>query len=304
MGPKVTVKANVPKVTTPKISGKVTAGTKAGAKATVKDATVDLTGSCPQAKWMGLTTVATVASKGLTICKDMKSTCCDAASMTSYKTKFDAYTKRVSAMMWSMGKLPLMNVAALAELSDKMNMPSKTPVAPAATDKKRRLQSLTAKAAAKAPKASVKVTVPKVAVKAAVKVPKVKVTVPKVSVPKVSVKAGVKSAVTVPKVAVKAGVKSAVTAPKLSGKITTPKVKLTTPKVAVKKTVKVSLKLTAPAKPKPSMWNMSADGKTKNANQAQWAAAWNAANKLANKRGSVQSYGLKCFTSALTLRAH
>merc|ERR1712021_279452 len=66
---------------------------------------------------------------------------------------------------------------------------------------------------------------------------------------------------------------------------------------------KVSLKLTATAKPKPSMWNMSADGKTKNANQAQWAAAWNAANKLANKRGSVQSYGLKCFTSALTLRA-
>merc|ERR1711935_459701 len=200
--PKVTVKANVPKVTTPKISGKVTAGTKAGAKATVKDATVDLTGSCPQAKWMGLTTVATVASKGLTICKDMKSTCCDAASMTSYKNKFDAYTKRVSAMMWSMGKLPLMNVAALAELSDKMNMPSKTPVAPAATDKKRRLQSLTAKAAVKAPKASVKVTVPKVAVKAAVKVPKVSVPKVSVTVPKVAVKAGVKSAVTVPKVAV------------------------------------------------------------------------------------------------------
>merc|ERR1712164_66416 len=108
--PKATAKVTTPKATTPKakLHIKLKAGASTGAKAAVKTQAKKLEGTCPYAAKFGMTMVPAYEHTDKSVCKSLKSTCCDAKSMTKFAEDFKTWTANLSKTMWTLMRIPAM----------------------------------------------------------------------------------------------------------------------------------------------------------------------------------------------------
>merc|ERR1712166_968194 len=202
--PKVAVKGGLKIKTGLNISGGLKLGGKANIKVAAKPAAPKPTGTCPMAVKMGFETTEAYNRTDKSVCKSLKQSCCKAESMKTFGLNFKAWMKQTSKTMWTLCKLPTIAGVVMGNLSaatcpkakkdddkkddkkdekkddkkddkkDEKNddkKDGKKDEKKATDAKKRILQAL---------KVSGGVKVPKVAIKAKVAVPKVKigVTVP------------------------------------------------------------------------------------------------------------------------------
>jgi hypothetical protein len=296
------------KVKLPSVSIGGSASTKTGA-------TVDLKGSCPQAKTMGFVASAKpVASAGLNLkfCTSLASTCCTPESINTYGDSWVKYTKDLSHAMWSIAKTSTAAANLISNLKTGFGDAARVPAKAAA---KRILQSMVAKApaakasatgSAKAPAAKASATGSakgSVGVKATVKVPTVKATV-KVPTVKATVKVPtVKATVKVPTVKATVGgsvggstktITHSVSSGKTSGSL---KIGGST-KTTGKATIKISVGSSSKASSGPNTWNAS-----NSTNQALFATAWNYTIKYSQYGQTVFNHAQACYKAILNLKA-
>jgi hypothetical protein len=78
-------------------------------------------GWCPQSTWFGFTGVPTwKADDDLPICGNVKSTCCSDENLEQYQSRFKTWVRQLSAVMWSISKLPNINGILFNGMNDRM----------------------------------------------------------------------------------------------------------------------------------------------------------------------------------------